>query len=67
MIRKAVRVLYELQRGADPQWARHAISYDEGIGSGMNVWLVDMDQDGDLDVVTTGKWGGPALFENTRK
>jgi hypothetical protein len=25
-----------------------------------------MDRDGDLDIVTTGKWGGPVLFENTR-
>jgi hypothetical protein len=25
-----------------------------------------MDGDGDLDIVTTGKWGGPVLFENLR-
>jgi hypothetical protein len=28
---------------------------------------VDIDGDGDLDVVVTGKWGGPVLFENTSK
>jgi hypothetical protein len=57
---------YELRRGPQPQWIRHVVSYDEGIGSGMNVWLIDMDRDGDLDIVTTGKWGGPVLFKNTR-
>jgi hypothetical protein len=25
---------------------------------------VDIDKDGDLDLVTTGKWGGPVIFEN---
>jgi len=58
---------YELARGPQPTWKRHDISYDAGIGSGLSAWVVDMDQDGDLDVVTTGKWGGPVLFENQRK
>ncbi len=57
---------YELRRGPQPQWIRHVVSYDEGIGSGMNVWLVDLDRDGDLDMVTTGKFGGPVWFENRR-
>lgn len=57
---------YELEPGPQPKWTRHAISHDAGIGSGLSVWVLDMDGDGDLDIVTTGKWGGPVLFENRR-
>ncbi len=57
---------YELERGPSPKFARHEVSYDKGIGSGLSVWVLDMDGDGDLDIVTTGKWGGPVLFENLR-
>lgn len=56
---------YELDRGADPTWTKHAVSYDEGIGSGLNLVVIDLDDDDDLDIVVTGKWGGPAWFENT--
>ena len=56
---------YELKRGATIEWEKHIISYDEGIGSGLNIPVVDLDRDGDLDVVVTGKWGGPVYFENT--
>jgi hypothetical protein len=55
---------YELRRSAEPQWIKHTISYDQGIGSGLTLRVVDLDGDGDLDVVVTGKWGGPAWFEN---
>jgi len=58
---------YELKRGRSPVWTRHAISYDKGIGSGMSIPVVDLDNDGDLDVVVTGKWGGPVWFENKTK
>lgn len=58
---------YELKRGANPRWTKHAISYDEGIGSGVNLCAVDLDKDGDIDVVVTGKWGGPVWFENKLK
>jgi len=56
---------YELKRGAAIEWEKHIISYGEGIGSGLSIPVVDLDADGDLDVVVTGKWGGPAYFENT--
>ncbi|MFB3788096.1 MAG: FG-GAP repeat domain-containing protein [bacterium] len=55
---------YQLLRGPQPVWTKHAVSYNEGIGSGMNIPLVDLDGDGDLDIVVTGKWGGPVWFEN---
>lgn len=58
---------YELRRGPKPAWTKHVISFDEGIGSGVNLCAVDLDQDGDVDVVVTGKWGGPVWFENKRK
>ena len=57
---------YKLQRGPERQvtWTKHVISYNEGIGSGMNICLADFDGDGDLDIVVTGKFGGPVWFEN---
>ncbi|MBN2315780.1 MAG: VCBS repeat-containing protein, partial [Sedimentisphaerales bacterium] len=56
---------YELNRSPSISWSRHIVSYDKGIGSGLNIPVVDLDGDGDLDIVVTGKWGGPAYFENT--
>jgi hypothetical protein len=58
---------YELKRGSKPQWIKHVISKDKGIGAGLNIQAVDLDGDGDLDLVTTGKWGGPVWFENKRQ
>lgn len=55
---------YELRRGPQPSWLKHAISFDQGIGSGVNLCALDLDRDGDIDVVVTGKWGGPVWFEN---
>ncbi len=55
---------YDLKRGRNPTWVKHAISYNEGIGAGMSIPVVDLDGDGDLDIVVTGKWGGPVWFEN---
>ena len=56
---------YTFTPGTDPVFRKFVISYDEGIGAGLNIIAVDIDKDGDLDLVTTGKWGGPVLFENT--
>ena len=58
---------YGLKRGKEPVWTKHTVSYDEGFGSGVNLCAVDLDADGDIDVVVTGKWGGPVWFENTLK
>lgn len=58
---------YELSRGSQPRWTKHAISFNAGIGAGINNVAVDLDADGDMDVVTTGKFGGPVWFENKRK
>lgn len=58
---------FELKSSPEVKWNKHAISYDEGIGSGVNLCAVDLDEDGDVDVVVTGKWGGPVWFENKRK
>ena len=55
---------YRFTPGPNPVFRKHVISYDEGIGAGLNTVAADMDGDGDLDLVTTGKWGGPVLFEN---
>lgn len=55
---------YRFTPGADPVFRKHVITYDEGIGAGLNIVAEDMDGDGDIDLVTTGKWGGPVLFEN---
>ena len=57
---------YKLSRGPLPVWTKHVISYDEGVGSGVNICAADLDGDGDLDIIVTGKWGGPVWFENQR-
>ncbi|HNR33821.1 MAG TPA: VCBS repeat-containing protein [Candidatus Hydrogenedentes bacterium] len=58
---------YELTRQPAPIWNKHVVSYDQGIGSGVNILAPDLDGDGDADIVVTGKWGGPVWFENRRE
>jgi len=58
---------YDLERGPNPKWTKHVISFNEGIGAGMSIPVVDLDGDGDLDIVVTGKFGGPVWFENKAK
>ncbi len=58
---------YRFTPGADPKFSKHIVSYDKGFAAGLNIVPVDIDGDGDIDLVTTGKWGGPVLFENMLK
>ena len=44
-------------------WIRHIIHYGGRVGGGMQIPVVDLDGDGDRDVVVAGK-GGVFLFEN---
>jgi hypothetical protein len=55
---------YEFKPGSQPEWNRHVLSQGKGIGAGLSIPVVDIDKDGDLDIVVTGKFGGPVLFEN---
>ncbi len=44
-------------------WKRHVLDYGSRTGGGLQIPVVDIDADGDLDIVTPGK-GGLFLFEN---
>lgn len=44
-------------------WKRHIVDYGSRTGGGMQIPVVDIDGDGDLDLVMAGK-GGLFLFEN---
>jgi hypothetical protein len=45
------------------QWIRHVIDYSSRVGAGMQLPAIDMDGDGDLDLVCPGK-SGLFLLEN---
>ncbi len=55
---------YRFTPGPNPVFRKHVVSYDEGVSAGLNIVPVDIDADGDLDLITTGKFGGPVLYEN---
>jgi hypothetical protein len=48
-------VWYEVSPG--PTFKKHVISYNEGVGVGMQVPILDIDKDGDLDLVCPGQTG----------
>lgn len=56
---------YEFDRDAK-KWNRWTISRDEGVGFGLDAKAVDIDADGDLDLVAPGR-SGLYLLENQLK
>jgi hypothetical protein len=49
---------YEFRPGSDgPAWTRHTVSYDQGVGGGLQMLAVDIDGDRDIDIVAPGKTG----------
>jgi hypothetical protein len=57
---------YKVEKGPEPTFTKYIITYDENIGTGMNFQVIDIDFDGDLDIVTAGKTGLYLLTNTTR-
>ncbi|MEZ5366047.1 MAG: VCBS repeat-containing protein [Bryobacterales bacterium] len=51
-----------IDNGRQTEWVRHILHYGGRVGGGMQIPVVDLDGDGDLDIVAPGK-GGLFLFE----
>jgi hypothetical protein len=59
---------YEFRPGArGVDWIRHVIEYGGRIGGGMQIPAVDLDKDGDIDLVVGGKSGLFVLENLTKK
>ncbi|MDR2171430.1 MAG: VCBS repeat-containing protein [Planctomycetaceae bacterium] len=60
---------YNFQRNPNNNitWKRNKITENENIGAGMVIHAIDIDNDNDIDLITTGKYGGPIIFENITK
>ena len=56
-------VWYELRRKPAVTWVKHVIDYNVDIGLGMQFPVIDIDKDGDLDLIAAGK-KGLFLYEN---
>ena len=57
---------YRFSPGPDPKWTKHCITSGGVCTAGLGIIAVDIDGDGDLDLVTASKKGGPWLLENCR-
>ena len=47
---------------AGPKFTRDTITFDDGVGIGMQIRVVDLDGDGKLDIAVAGKTGTYVLF-----
>jgi len=54
---------YILHPGPEPRFERHPIAFNSQAGAGMQFVVVDLDGDGDLDIICGGKTG-QFWFEN---
>ena len=49
---------YQLQqKGGKVYWVKHTLSYDDGVGTGLQIVVEDLNRDGRLDIIVPGKTG----------